>query len=113
MSRAIVSNNVSSRLFESKALINFKTVLNHSCIRFVAYIIDHSEAYTLAALGSWTEFWVEYYIFEGQKFRIYCICGGLLLIVAGQVSCWSICFMSIRKGLMKDESWKVTRIRRS
>lgn len=48
-------------------------------VSYDSFIINHSHAYTLAALASWTEFWVEAWLFPGTK-RL-----GLLVMLAGGV----------------------------
>jgi hypothetical protein len=50
-----------------------------------AFIINHSKAYTIALLASFTEFWLEYLIFPNVKLN-YAVAGtGLALMGAGQV----------------------------
>lgn len=51
-----------------------------------AFIINHSPSYTIAAIASWIEFWVEYYIFGGHKLQYYVVFTGLLLVISGQVT---------------------------
>lgn len=51
-----------------------------------AFIVNHSDAYTMAAIASWVEFWIEYYIFGKIKLQYTFIAIGLTLILAGQVS---------------------------
>lgn len=51
-----------------------------------AYVVNHSDAYTMAALASWVEFWTEYLIFGRLKLQYTCIVVGLSVIIAGQVS---------------------------
>lgn len=87
MRRAIAFCDISNDICAMGTPIDSNYLVKLSLVPLAAYIIDHSEAYTIAALGSWVEFWVEYYIFGSLKFRFHCVCGGLLLIFAGQVKC--------------------------
>jgi hypothetical protein len=52
----------------------------------LAWIVNHSKSYTMAAASSWLEFWVEYLLFGRSKFyfrsTIYL---GLLFVIMGQV----------------------------
>ena len=59
--------------------------ISHFCFYFAAYIINHSTAYTVAALASWIEFWLEYYFFGGLKLQYISIALGLVLVISGQV----------------------------
>ena len=59
--------------------------ISRFCIYFAAYIINHSTAYTVAALASWIEFWLEYYFFGGGKLQYISIALGLVLVISGQV----------------------------
>ena len=59
--------------------------ISRFCIYFAAYIINHSTAYTVAALASWIEFWLEYYFFGGVKLQYISITLGLVLVISGQV----------------------------
>lgn len=60
-------------------------IINDSFLLSTAYIVNHSKSYTIAALASWTEFWVEYYFFGGSKLRVYVSVVGVLLVLLGQV----------------------------
>ena len=56
------------------------------CISVPAYIVNHSKSYTIAALASWTEFWVEYAVFGGWKVRWWWVSAlGVCLVLLGQV----------------------------
>ena len=35
---------------------------------YILSVVNQSEAYTIAAIGTWIEFWLEYYLFGGSKF---------------------------------------------
>jgi hypothetical protein len=48
-------------------------------------VINHSLEYTIAALASWVEFWIELVLFPGLKRSKFTLVLGLLLAVAGQV----------------------------
>lgn len=54
-------------------------------VNMAAYIVNHSKSYTVAALASWTEFWLEYYWFGGSKLRTYVSIVGVLMVLVGQV----------------------------
>lgn len=48
-------------------------------------MINHSAAYTVAALASWAEFWVETLLFKREtKFQPVVFGVGLLLVAVGQ-----------------------------
>jgi Isoprenylcysteine carboxyl methyltransferase (ICMT) family len=57
-----------------------------SALSYESYVVNHSKAYTVAALASWTEFWVEVLIFKGYKwkFNIILLLAGLILVLGGQ-----------------------------
>jgi hypothetical protein len=51
-----------------------------------AYIVNHSKSYTIAALASWTEFWLEYALFGSWKVRWWWVSAlGVCLVLLGQV----------------------------
>ncbi len=52
----------------------------------LAYIVNHSQSYTIAALASWTEFWLECAIFGGRKFYPFITTVGILLTAGGQIT---------------------------
>jgi hypothetical protein len=56
-------------------------------VSYDSYLINHSTAYTIAAVSSWTEFWLEYAIAPSLK-------GGTLVIVVGVLA--AITFQGIR-----------------
>lgn len=51
-----------------------------------AYIVNHSKAYTLAAIASWVEFWIEYMIWGPRKVWWLVSALGVVLVLLGQVS---------------------------
>jgi protein-S-isoprenylcysteine O-methyltransferase len=58
---------------------------------YLAFVINHSKAYTIAALASWTEFWLESIMFSHFKFQFIRLrLLGLFLVIMGQVSFKSI-----------------------
>lgn len=52
--------------------------------RCPAFVINHSVEYTVAALASWGEFWVELLLFPGLKRSWLTLLLGLVLVSAGQ-----------------------------
>lgn len=48
-------------------------------------MVNHSTNYTIAALFSWIEFWIETYIFGRTKFNLLCITVGVILLIFGQL----------------------------
>ena len=72
----------------SQLLNPYPSRFHHLTIHHVyqsAYIVNHSKSYTVAALASWTEFWLEYYWFGGSKLRTYVSILGVLMVLMGQV----------------------------
>ena len=56
------------------------------CLPFTAYIVNHSKSYTIAALLSWTEFWLEYLLLGPWKLRLWYVSAlGFALVLMGQV----------------------------
>ena len=54
-------------------------------VSYDSYVINHSPAYTLAALASWTEFWVESAMLaRPTKFRAPVFAFGMALVAMGQ-----------------------------
>ena len=49
-----------------------------------SFIVKHSNHYTLAALASWAEFWLETAIFGRRKHNTFCMLLGLVLVLGGQ-----------------------------
>lgn len=52
----------------------------------IAYIVNHSTNYTIAALASWTEFWLEYLLFGRFKIQVWLFVIGTIIVLLGQVS---------------------------
>lgn len=51
-----------------------------------AFVINHSKSYTMAAVASWIEYWLEYLLFGGYKTSFSKIrLMGICLILFGQV----------------------------
>ncbi len=49
--------------------------------------MNHSKSYTIAALASWTEFWLEYTLLGAWKVRWWWVSAlGVCLVLLGQVS---------------------------
>ena len=46
--------------------------------------MNHSKSYTVAALASWTEFWIEYWLFGQWKLRAWATVLGVVLVLGGQ-----------------------------
>jgi protein-S-isoprenylcysteine O-methyltransferase len=64
----------------------FSTAVSQpSLLSYDSYIINHSPAYSMAAMASWLEFWLESLIFGTLKQRYSFMLLGLLFIVAGQL----------------------------
>jgi protein-S-isoprenylcysteine O-methyltransferase len=49
-----------------------------------SFLVNHSRAYTIAALASWFEFWFETYCFPSLKGNLWNICIGGFMVVFGQ-----------------------------
>jgi protein-S-isoprenylcysteine O-methyltransferase len=63
----------------------FSTAVNQpSNVTYESYIINQSEAYTLATLASMVEYWLECLIFGPKKFNVYIMLVGALVVVVGQ-----------------------------
>ena len=59
-------------------------IFNASTLSLDSFLINHSREYGVAAIASWVEFWIEYYLFPGMKtFRIISWIG-LLLVIFGE-----------------------------
>ena len=52
----------------------------------LAYIVNHSQSYTIAAIASWVEFWVEYSLLGRWKVWWLISALGVMLVLLGQVS---------------------------
>ena len=55
-----------------------------SCLSYSSYVVNHSKQYTIAALASWLEFWLENYFARQYKQNYFCIQIGLILVLGGQ-----------------------------
>ena len=53
-------------------------------VSYDSYLINHSTAYTIAAVSSWLEFWVEYAVAPSLKGRALVVALGVLAVVAFQ-----------------------------
>mmetsp|Transcript_23613 Transcript_23613/g.53267 ORF Transcript_23613/g.53267 Transcript_23613/m.53267 type:complete len:273 (-) Transcript_23613:283-1101(-) len=54
-------------------------------VSYDSFVINHSKAYTIAALASWLEFWLESLVLPGSfKRRPGVLCFGLVLVLLGQ-----------------------------
>lgn len=65
----------------------FITALYQSAsLSYNSFIVNHSQAYTVAALASWLEFWIEAVLFGGSrwKFNFYTLFFGVLMVIGGQ-----------------------------
>jgi len=51
---------------------------------FDSFIVNHSKPYTMAALASWAEYWIELYFFGSKKHSALFIVIGVSLVLAGQ-----------------------------
>jgi len=52
---------------------------------YSSFVVNHSLSYTVAALASWTEFWLETFLLGRAKRNILCIYLGLGLVIGGQI----------------------------
>lgn len=59
-------------------------VYNPKDLSYESYLISHSKSYTLAAIASWVEFWIESLLFK-WKFSLISITIGLVLVIGGQI----------------------------
>ena len=60
------------------------SIFNASTLSLDSFLINHSWEYGVAALASWVEFWIEYYLFPGMKsVRVISWCG-LVLVILGE-----------------------------
>lgn len=55
-----------------------------SSLGYDSFVVNHSKSYTLAALASWVEFWIETYFLGPHKHHYLCMLIGLVLVVCGQ-----------------------------
>lgn len=63
----------------------FTTALtNPDSLTLESYLLDHSREYKLAALASWTEFFIEWLIFPGLKQNSILSLCGLILVIVGE-----------------------------
>jgi len=53
-------------------------------LSYESFVINHSPAYSIAAIASWAEFWIEYTFLSEFKYGFNFIVLGLTLIVLGQ-----------------------------
>ena len=54
-------------------------------VSYNSFVVNHSKSYTIAALASWTEFWLEaHFLPFGAKFRGVFFAAGVLLVATGQ-----------------------------
>ncbi|KAJ8319916.1 hypothetical protein KUTeg_001503 [Tegillarca granosa] len=60
-------------------------VTNPRSLTLESYLLDHSKEYKLAALASWLEFSVEWFIAPGLKQFNYISIIGLLMVISGEV----------------------------
>lgn len=55
-------------------------------LSYESYVINHSSAYTIAAVTSWIEYWMEIYFFgKTWKLNSFTYCFGLFLLLFGQI----------------------------
>ena len=61
-------------------------IINMCCVA-LAFVVNHSLQYTVAALCSWLEFWAEAALFGGRrKIVLPVVVVGLIAVLGGQVS---------------------------
>ena len=53
-------------------------------LSYDSFVVNHSNHYTMAALASWVEFWVETYLLGGTKHNVPVMLAGIALVVGGQ-----------------------------
>lgn len=51
---------------------------------YSSFVVNHSLSYTIAALLSWLEFWLESFVFRGRKSNATCMLVGLIFVIGGQ-----------------------------
>ena len=56
-----------------------------SSLSFDSFIVNHSPAYTLAAIACWFEFWLETLLFGAHKQAPWVVFTGVVMVVGGQV----------------------------
>ena len=55
-------------------------------LKYDSYIVNHSKAYTIAALASWSEYWIESLLFPRYKhFYKSMVFAGFLMVACGQL----------------------------
>lgn len=59
-------------------------VCQPSSLGYDSFVVNHSNHYTMAALASWVEFWIESYLFGVAKHRAPFMLVGLALVMGGQ-----------------------------
>ena len=60
-------------------------VYQPTSLSYNSYIVNHSTSYTVAAIASWFEFWLETYLFGSYKRPAFFIVIGVILVLAGQI----------------------------
>ena len=60
-------------------------VYQPTSLSYNSYIVNHSTSYTVAAIASWFEFWLETYLFGSYKRPVFFIVIGVILVLAGQI----------------------------
>ena len=60
------------------------SIFNSSSLSLDSFLINHSIEYGVAAVASWLEFWIEYYLFPSLKTVRIVFWFGLMLVVFGE-----------------------------
>lgn len=60
------------------------SIYNPHTLSMDSFLLNHSKEYTVAALGSWIEYWVELYLFPDLKSLHYVSTVGCLMVVFGE-----------------------------
>lgn len=60
------------------------SIYNPHTLSIDSFLLNHSREYIVAALGSWIEYWIEYYFFPGLKSLHYVSIIGCLMVVFGE-----------------------------
>mmetsp|Transcript_20349 Transcript_20349/g.20471 ORF Transcript_20349/g.20471 Transcript_20349/m.20471 type:complete len:277 (-) Transcript_20349:27-857(-) len=84
---ALVHWSVYMTLLCSFHLLEFYTVAayNPRELSFDSFLINHSKSYTVAAVCSWIEYWIETYYFDSIKHNLYAVGVGMYLVFIGQL----------------------------
>ena len=60
------------------------SIFNSHTLSIDSFLLNHSTEYTVAAIASWVEYWLEYYFFQGFKAFHYITITGAIIVILGE-----------------------------